>query len=496
MNYISKLKKYNNKLRYSQSGGANLGVNIGNKGIDVIVMCAQNGFSNEVLPFIHLDRSFNVDAQLWGAMKNVKNSRGKTHLMHACAIGNMPKVNFLLSLGADITLVDNLYKTLLMYATQYGHLDIVDRLLTLGADIMLGDVHNRTVLMYAAENGRLHILNRLLEQFNHLNGADRLFAINKYVNQRDGFHYSALVFACRFGYLDIVNRLIDMSATVKPDQNILSLEMAVRYNHLAIVSRLLATRSFNQIDLNFVLIDACEKNHNNIINLLLDPPNNARPTAQIHRPREDGLTALMAATRNNNFTIVNRLLEYGADVNADDHYRHIGNTALTIAIQNNNLDIVNRLIDKGAHVNFWNDSAQATPLYLAFRYGASNGIIQRLLASGANPNGPYNGLSIPMLMYTCMFLDDHQPNPVVLGRIIDYFGLAGIVEFDGQRTTPLIIATELGKEHFVNLLLNRGASIDDVDDKGHNAFWYARKNLEEYSEIGIERATRIYDLLQ
>lgn len=41
MNYITKLKKYNNKLRYSLSGGANLGVNIGNKALDVIVMCAQ-----------------------------------------------------------------------------------------------------------------------------------------------------------------------------------------------------------------------------------------------------------------------------------------------------------------------------------------------------------------------------------------------------------------------------------------------------------------------
>jgi ankyrin repeat protein len=472
MNYISKLKKYTNKLRYSQLGGANLGVNLGNKGLDTIVMCAQNGFTTEVLPFIHLDRSFDVDKQLWSVMKNVKNPiSGKTPLMGACYSGNLTKVNFLLTQGADITLVDQ---------------------------------QNKTVLIHAAEHGHISILNRILLQFNNLTGANRIFAINRYVNQTDQINYTALVYACRYGYLDIVNRLIDMSATVKFNQgyieiDILALFMAVRYNHLAIVTRLLATGAFNQEDKNLILIDACETTHNDMINLLLDPPNNARPTTQRDPFGRGGLTALMAATRNNNLAIVDRLLEYGADVNMDDHYRHTGNTALTIAIQNNNLDIVNRLIDRGARVNIWNNFIETTPLYLAFTHNCSDEIIQRLLTAGANPNLPYQSQSIPMIMDICMNLNDTLENALILGRIIDYFGLQGLVEFNTfgfqVRTSPLITATKLGKERFVNVLLDRGASIDDKDNEGHNAFWYALRNIdEELSDIDIEIATRIYEL--
>ena len=471
MNYITKLKKYNNKLRYSQSGGANLGVNIGNKALDVIVMCAENGFRREVLPFIHLDRSFDVDKQLWAVMKNVINLESdKTPLMGACYSGNLPKVNVLLTQGADITLVDQ---------------------------------NNKTVLMYAAEHGHLDILNRLLMQFNNLTGADRIFAINRYVNQTDIYHHTALVYACRYGHLDILNRLIDMSATIKfnnqdyPERNILSLKIAVENNQLTIVTRLLATGVFNQEDKNLILIDACETTHNDMINLLLDPPNNARPTTQRDPFGQGGLTALMAATRNNNLAIVDRLLEYGADVNMDDHYRHTGNTALTIAIQNNNLDIVNRLIDRGARVNIWNNFIETTPLYLAFTHNCSDEIIQRLLTAGANPNLPYQSQSIPMIMDICMNLNDTLENALILDRIIDYFGLQGLIEFNTfgfqVRTSPLITATKLGKERFVNVLLDRGASIDDIDNEGRNAFWYAQQNIDEYSDIDNEIATRIYN---
>jgi len=281
MKFLSKLKKYNNKLRYSLSGGANLGVNIGNKGLDAIVMCAQNGFTQEVLPFIHLDRSFDVDTQLWSAMKNNRNwITGKTPLMCASYSGNLAKVNLLLSLGVDINEYDANYK------------------------------------------------------------------------------YTAVISAIEGNKLDVFNRLIEVGAQ------------------------------------------------------LLD-------------------------------------LELNYDIN---------------------------------------------PLYLAFKSKCSNQFIDRLLTLGLNPEGPYYGRRMPMLLYVCMLQQSEQPDVTVFNRIIDYFGLPGVVEYrkfgSRKRSTPLIEATKSAKEDFISALLQRGATVNDVDDQGHNALFYARTHRSRLPYITDDFETK------
>ena len=286
MNYITKLKKYTNKLRYSQSGGANLGVNIGNKGLDAIVMCAQNGFTKEVLPFIHLDRSFDVDTQLWSAMKNNRNwITGKTPLMCASYSGNLAKVNLLLSLGVDINEYDANYK------------------------------------------------------------------------------YTAVISAIEGNKLDVFNRLIEVGAQ------------------------------------------------------LLD-------------------------------------LELSYDIN---------------------------------------------PLYLAFKSKCSNQFIDRLLTLGLNPEGPYNGRRMPMLLYVCMLQQSEQPDLTVFNRIIDYFGLIGVVYYKQfgfpLKSTPLIEAIKKVNEDYVYALLERGTTITDVDSFERNALFYANQ-LQYGSDDFIKKAERIRKRLQ
>jgi ankyrin repeat protein len=287
MKFLSKLKKYTNKLRYSLSGGANLGVNIGNKALDTIVMCAQNGFTKEVLPFIHLDRSFDVDTQLWSAMKNKRNwITGKTPLMCASYSGNLAKVNLLLSLGVDID-------------------------------------------------------------------------------------------------------------------------------------------------------------------------------------------------------------EY------DANYKY---TAVISAIAGNKLDVFNRLIEVGAQLLDLKLSYDINPLYLAFKSKCSNQFIDRLLALGLDPEGPYNGRRMPMLMYVCMLEPSEQPDVTVFNKIIDYFGLIGVVYYKQfhfpLKSTPLIEAIRKVNEDYVYALLERGTTITDVDSFERNALFYANLTPQYGSDDFIKKAERIRKRLQ
>ena len=71
--------------------------------------------------------------------------------------------------------------------------------------------------------------------------------------------------------------------------------------------------------------------------------------ADIETKNNDGLTALMSASRYGNLEIVKLLVESGADINnAKDN---IGNTALTYASYFGRLEVVIYLVENGADVN-------------------------------------------------------------------------------------------------------------------------------------------------
>ena len=94
-----------------------------------------------------------------------------------------------------------------------------------------------------------------------------------------------------------------------------------------------------------------------------------------------GETPLHVAVENNNYQIVQLLLEHGADVNILDDYN---DTPLHLASAKDlNISIVQLLLEHGADVEIRENRNGDTPLHLA-SYNGNYQIVQLLLEHGAN----------------------------------------------------------------------------------------------------------------
>jgi ankyrin repeat protein len=97
------------------------------------------------------------------------------------------------------------------------------------------------------------------------------------------------------------------------------------------------------------------------------------------RNHED-LTPLLSAAKQNNFDLVQLLVEEGADVNAQTKVG--GLTPLRYAIMEGNYLMAEYLIDNGADVNQKNEHGW-TPMHTAARYGEID-ILNLLIENGAD----------------------------------------------------------------------------------------------------------------
>jgi ankyrin repeat protein/ubiquitin len=123
----------------------------------LLTRLAQNGYGAVALPFTSLDRTTRGDTELWAAIKDYPHTRsaaarplmrrgGRTRLMHAAFTGNVERLRFLLSVGADARLKDGCGATALHWALR-GPLSAVTEqvlglLLKAGADPSAGLVHS------------------------------------------------------------------------------------------------------------------------------------------------------------------------------------------------------------------------------------------------------------------------------------------------------------------------------------------------------------------
>jgi len=142
-----------------------------------------------------------------------------------------------------------------------------------------------------------------------------------------------------------------------------------------------------------------------------------------------GLTALIQATRNNHFSIVEYLIEqHKANVNARTND---GETALIAAAYNGHLPIVQYLVERGAHVNA-KDNTYWTPLMCAAHNGHLS-VVQYLIKHGADVNTANN------------------------------FG-----------ETTLIGAAFIGHLTVIRYLIEHGAHVNAKDNRGLTALTYAK----------------------
>jgi ankyrin repeat protein len=290
-------------------------------------------------------------------------------------------------------------------AARDADIDAVRAQLAAGVDANQLETDGTSALLWAAYHSSPELIALLLEK-----GADP--------NLANGFGVTPLLQASRNGDVETLRALLaggaDVSRSVRDGET--PLMAAARTGNAQAVQLLLEHGSdpnvAEAVEGQTALMWAAAEGHLEVVDALLragaDPNLKARTSELTKRSmRTDfpsgGFTALMWAARDGQEAMVRRLVEAGADVNATNGD---GATALMLTIVNDRYDMAATLLELGADANdgslWYAVEMRDAPTDWRARDGSrlrndhpnrltGLGLIERLLAAGADPNKPFTG---------------------------------------------------------------------------------------------------------
>ncbi len=278
-------------------------------------------------------------------------------LLTAAKERNWTLVKELIEKGADLQAKNNYGWTVLHYAAENGHLDTVKWLVEKGADVNAKTDGGSTVLsltsntevkqwlrehgainnddmLTAAENGNWTLVKKLIEQ-----GAD--------LQAKNNNGWTVLHYAAWNGHLDTVKWLVEKGADLQAKDN---------HGWTA-----LSVTSSNEVKQWL------------------------REHAAIN------IDNTLTAAKNGNWTLVKKLIDQGADLQAKNIY---GERVLHWAVLSEHLDTVKWLVEQGADVQAKTNYGW-TVLHLAARYGNLD-TVKWLVEQGADVQAKDNSGSTAM----------------------------------------------------------------------------------------------------
>ncbi|XP_071167340.1 ankycorbin-like isoform X2 [Mytilus edulis] len=190
-----------------------------------------------------------------------------------------------------------------------------------------------------------------------------------------------------------------------------------------------------------------------------------------------GFSIFHVASRYGHLSIIEKLLEYGADVNC---LTIQGSTALQLACGSGHVKIVDRLIKAGAELNL-KDGQQLTALHHACM-GCYHECVQVLLANGVDVSlGDQTGR-------TPLFFAALSGQVEICKDLLDKG--ANINSLENNQMTPLMGAANRGRKEVCELLLKKGANRDLTDVRGFTALQHAmEENHKDIQEVFIKAPT-------
>jgi len=350
-----------------------------------------------------------------GANVDALNGVGETALQLACSSRPTSEtklkytvIELLLKSGADSNSIlsstshsDSRGTSILSYAARHNDVTLMTLLLKFDASLELKDTAGKTALYYALEPDTNIFKIRYSQNNSYSTAAlELLLKSGAQVNITDENGMSPLSMACKKGALVFVKTLLSWGANPN-----------------------LTTKA------NCPLLTACKRGYHEIAKLLLEREADVQATDE-----EDNKCVLLHAfealsASNPNLSIVNLLLDYGADTNI---MTSSGETLFYLACSKGLTSIVQRMLKCGAKVNASKD--ERSPLNAACK-NENPGTVELLLSEGADPNVPE--------------------------------------EIGNKCAFALHIAAAGNSDELVNLLLKHGANVNIMDTSGDTALHHA-----------------------
>ena len=415
-----------------------------------------------------------------------------TRLILVSRYGHNDIVEYLLNNNVDVNVRDNNGYTALIGAAEGGHLKTVEMLIAAKADINASKPNGETALMGAASNNHTDVMRALLEKGAEVDaknslGETALFNAVKYgqydatflllsyqadpnlqnTDKVSALHsgFTPLMYAAGQGVVgntvsgwdEIVELLLSKGArpNARTERGDSALSMAKRRYDPRVIALLESAgarqeRLYTSLSEDAALVKAARLGDVDKVRSLI------KNGTKVNTRLDNGVSALLAASFENQVAVAKVLIENGADVNDvpiglrkwalsaggipltdKDLLRSAsrGDTALLASVRRNNAELVRLLLSSGADPTLNNHEGEA-PIFLAASVGAAP-IIQALLEKGVDPNTL-----------------ETEKLTVSMSNTLQVMG----------RNTPLVTAAQNGHASAVSVLLAGGGDVN------HNGF--------------------------
>jgi len=206
----------------------------------------------------------------------------------------------------------------------------------------------------------------------------------------------------------------------------------------------------------------CERNYKDKNLKLKLLKNELKKGANINYKYGYGTSLTLVCSYNNDLSLVEFLIENGADINCEKFLDKTFKTPLFEAMFTENFTMVNYLIKKGARMDqkYLSEINIMSRAILSKKYKLINFLLNHGFSINSKPKYYYNS-------FLCMVLQ--QPE-----NILELLLLNGA---NPNNFNPLIQATKNNNLYSINLLIKYGSNINQENDEGKTPLFYISKNM-------------------
>ncbi|CAD5123429.1 DgyrCDS11779 [Dimorphilus gyrociliatus] len=283
--------------------------------------------------------------------------------------------------------------------------------------------------------------------------------------QTESNHDTALTLACAGGHSELVKLLLQRGANIehKDKKGFTPLILAATAGHAEVVDILnnhgadMEAQSERTKDTPLSL--ACSGGRMEVVEYLLSKGANKE-----HRNVSD-YTPLSLAASGGYVNIIRLLLSHGAEINSRTGSK-LGISPLMLAAMNGHTAAVKLLLEMGSDINAQIETNRNTALTLACFQGRHE-VVKLLVERKANiEHRAKTGLT-PLM-------EAASGGYVEVGQVLlDHGADVNASPVPSSRDTALTIAADKGHCRFVELLLDRSATIEVKNKKGNSPLWLA-----------------------